>query len=51
LPYARVAAFIDALRAREAASALALAFLILTAARTGEVLEATWNEIDLDQRN
>ena len=29
-------------------SARALEFLILTAARSGEVLEATWDEFDLD---
>lgn len=36
-----------ALREREAMAALALAFLILTAARSGEVLGARWAEIDL----
>ena len=30
--------------------ALALRFAILTAARTGEVIAATWSEIDLDAR-
>ena len=35
------------LRAREAIAARALEFLILTAARTGEVIGARWSEIDL----
>ena len=30
-------------------AALALEFAILTAARTGEVLGATWAEVDLDK--
>lgn len=48
LPYHDVPAFIGRLRTRQAASALALEFLILTAARSGEVLGAKWGEIDLD---
>jgi integrase len=35
------------LRSREGAPARALEFLILTAARSGEVLKAKWDEIDL----
>lgn len=46
LPYAEVPAFIVALRARQAMAARALEFAILTAARSGEVLGATWAEID-----
>lgn len=34
----------------DAMAARALEFLILTAARSGEVLHATWDEIDLDSR-
>ena len=34
---------------REAMAALALEFTILTAARTSEVLGATWAEVDLDK--
>ena len=49
LPYAEIHAFIDALRAKDAMSAKALEFAILTAARTSEVLEATWAEIDLEE--
>jgi integrase len=42
--------FIGKLRKREATAALALEFLILTAARSGEVLGARWAEIDLDAK-
>jgi integrase len=35
------------LRTREAIAARGLEFLILTAARTGEVIGARWNEVDL----
>jgi integrase len=41
-----VGGFIRDLRAREADAALAFEFLILTAARTSEVLSAKWAEID-----
>ena len=37
------------LETREGSAALAFRFLILTAARTSEVLNATWNEIDFDK--
>ena len=47
LPYAELPAFLASLRTREAIAARALEFLILTAARTGEVIGARWNEIDL----
>jgi len=46
LPYAEIGAFMAELRQRDAVSARGLEFLILTAARTGEVLGATWDEID-----
>ena len=36
------------LREAESISALALEFLILTAGRAGEVLRASWDEIDID---
>lgn len=48
MPYLALPQFMIALREREAVAALALEFTILTAARTGEVLGATWGEIDLD---
>jgi integrase len=47
LPFAQIPEFMGALREREAVAALALEFLILTAARSGEVLGALWPEIDL----
>jgi integrase len=47
MPYSQVPAFMAALRERGAMAALALEFLILTAARSGEVLGARWSEIDL----
>jgi integrase len=47
LPYAELPGFMHALRPRQAVAARALEFLILTAARTGEVLGAQWSEIDL----
>jgi len=47
LPYAELPAFLASLRTRDAIAARALEFLILTAARTGEVIGARWNEIDL----
>jgi integrase len=47
LPYVEIAGFMTALRKHEGTAARALEFLILTAARTGEVLGATWDEIDL----
>lgn len=48
LPYQEIAAFMVDLRAREAVAARALEFAILTAARSGEVLNASWSEFDLD---
>jgi len=49
LPYEQVPTFMAKLRAAYSVSARALEFLILTAARTGEVLEAQWSEFDLDR--
>ena len=49
MPYQEVPAFVQALRTRDAVAARALEFLILTAARTGEVLGAQWSEVDLDR--
>lgn len=48
LPYAEIGAFMAKLRTREGIGLLALEFTILTAARTSEVLNATWGEIDRD---
>ena len=50
LPYAEMFAFMAALKLQEGIAARALQFLILTAARTGEILGARWDEIDFEQR-
>ena len=50
LPYAELPAFVATLRTRPAVAARALEFAILTVARTGEVVGATWDEIDLPGR-
>jgi integrase len=47
LPYTELPTFMTILAAREGVAARALEFTIMTAARTGEVLGATWGEIDL----
>lgn len=47
LPHERIAEFFQALHEREAVAALALEFTILTAARSNEVYDATWDEVDL----
>ncbi|QWC57470.1 DUF4102 domain-containing protein [Erythrobacter sp. 3-20A1M] len=49
LPYEVIPAFVKTLRAREAVAGLALEFTILTTARSGEVIGATWAEVDLDK--
>jgi integrase len=50
LPYDDMAEFIAALRQQEGIAARALEFLILTAARTGEVIGARWSEFDLAEK-
>ncbi|MFS8115803.1 tyrosine-type recombinase/integrase [Rhizobium jaguaris] len=52
MDYAALPGFIKQLRLRQerATGAVALEFLILTCARTGEVLNATWDEIDFEKR-
>ncbi|OEJ64133.1 tyrosine-type recombinase/integrase [Magnetovibrio blakemorei] len=47
LPYQDLPAFYDGLKDKDGNSVKALKFLILTACRSGEVLNATWDEIDL----
>jgi integrase len=47
MAYGDVPTFVSKLRTRRAMAALALEFVILTAARSGEVVGATWGEIDL----
>jgi integrase len=50
VPYAQLPALVAELRKRDSMSARALEFTILGANRTGEVIGATWNEIDLKKR-
>lgn len=50
LPYAELPAFLVQLRKHVGIAARALEFTILTAARTNEVLGATWDEIDFAAR-
>jgi len=50
LPWRDVPELLERLRARASISALALEWTILTAARTGETIGATWAEIDREQR-
>ncbi|MDB5318315.1 MAG: site-specific integrase [Rhodospirillales bacterium] len=47
LPWPKIAEFMMALQAESGIAARALEFTVLTAARTGETLGATWPEIDL----
>ena len=47
MPFTEVPAFMVELRAHNSLTARALEYCILTAARSGEVLGATWGEIDL----
>jgi len=48
LPYAEVGAFMQQLRQENGIASRALEFTILTAARTNEVIQAEWSELDLD---
>ena len=50
LPIDEMPAFIKALRQHDGLSPKALEFLVLTAARSGEVRGATWAEIDMDAK-
>lgn len=47
VPVAKVGEFMQALRRQDGIGAQALEFVILTAARSGEVRGATWSEVDL----
>ena len=49
LPYDDLPAFMADLRARKSTAALAMELAILTASRSGEVLNAQWQEFDLDK--
>jgi integrase len=48
MPHTEVPSFMSEVANNNSVSALALRFLILTATRTNEVLQAQWNEIDLE---
>jgi integrase len=50
LAFVEMPAFLKGLREQESTAARALEFLILTAARTGEVIGARWNELDLNDK-
>lgn len=50
MAYADVPAFVSRLEASPSTSALAIEFVILTAARTGEVRGMVWGEVDIEGR-
>lgn len=50
LPYDAIPEFMADLRGRSAVAARALEFAILTAARSGEVMGAQWEEIDIEKK-
>lgn len=50
MPFPEVSAFVRELRQQEGIAARALEFTILTAARTGEVIGARWDEIDEERK-
>ena len=50
LPYEKVGSFMASLRSRDGVASRALEFTILTAARSGEVREATWDKFNLTKR-
>jgi integrase len=50
LPYGDIAGFMAKLRQNTAVGARAVEFIVLTAARLGEAIDAEWSEIDLDNR-
>jgi integrase len=50
MPFVELPAFMEDLRKREDITSRALEFTILTAARTGEIIGCTWDEIDLKEK-
>ena len=50
LPFEQIGEFMRELRSKSGFSVLALEFLILTATRTGEVLNAKWDEFDIENK-
>jgi integrase len=49
MPWPDLPAFMAKLRAAPGEAAVALQLIVLTAARAGEVLRMTWDEVDLDK--
>ena len=50
MPYAEIPGFMANLRKRRGVAPRALEFAVLTAARSGEVRNAVWDEIDMEER-
>ena len=50
LSYAQIGEFMGDLRGRDGVAPIALQFIILTATRTSEAINAKWDEVDLDKR-
>ena len=50
MPYEKIPEFFLSLKKEQGMSALALQFAIHTATRTSETLEATWSELDLENK-
>lgn len=50
MPYEDVPAFMVHLRERDSLAAKALEFLVLTAVRSGDIYNATWDQIDLNKK-
>jgi integrase len=50
LPYAQIAEFMTKMRSDASITARALEFIVLTAARSGEAVGSTWDEIDFDAK-
>lgn len=50
MDYIKVPGFIAALRGGQSTAASALELCILTAARSGEILNMTWSEVDLEKK-
>jgi integrase len=50
MPWKALPSFLPTLQAREGIAARAVEFLLLTAARSGEVREARWDEMDLAEK-
>lgn len=48
MPYSQLPDFVEGLKVRISTAARALEFLIHTAARTNEVINMTWSEVDLE---